>query len=296
MSYKGVYYHDYHGWREDFDISNEAFNVFNALDNEILSAVSFFTCANNVQYQVRIFDQYENGELQEELSNVSGTIDFRGFHTIELDQPVYLTFNDQFYIYLELSDGGIPYDQTTNVWGYTIESISHPGESFYYKDGRWYDLYDFDSTANFCIKGLVSKTPDLECDDDINWEKVKPGSTVTHNISITNVGEPFSKLNWEVSEWPDWGAWSFSLEGDYLYPESGAKIIQVSVVAPDEQNQEFSGEIKIINKDDSSDYELIQISLATPKNKPYINTPFLSFLENYPHLFPLLRQLLRLED
>jgi hypothetical protein len=36
------------------------------------------------------------------------------------------------------------------------------------------------------------------------------------------------------------------------------------------------------------------LSVSMPKNKPYINTPFLSFLENHPHLFPLLRQLLGL--
>ena len=292
MSYKRVYYHDYHGWQEDFDISNKAFNVFKALDNEILSSVSFFTCANNVQYQVRVYDQYENGELMEELSSVSGTIDFSGFHTIELDKPVYLTFNDQFYIYLELSDGGIPYDQTTNVWGYNIESISHPGESYYYEDGSWHDLFNFDSSANFCIKGLVPKTSDLECNDNINLQRVKPGSTVTHNISITNVGEPFSKLNWEVSDWPDWGTWSFSLEEDYLYPESGAEMIQVTVVIPDEKEQEFSGQIKIVNINDEEDYDIIDVSLTTSKNKPYTNTLFSRFLENHPKLFPLLRQLL----
>jgi len=31
------------------------------------------------------------------------------------------------------------------------------------------------------------------------------------------------------------------------------------------------------------------------KSKSYINTPFLNFLENHPHLFPLLRQLLELK-
>jgi len=36
------------------------------------------------------------------------------------------------------------------------------------------------------------------------------------------------------------------------------------------------------------------LSVSMPKNKPYVNTPFLRFLENHPHLFPLLRQLLRL--
>ena len=35
-------------------------------------------------------------------------------------------------------------------------------------------------------------------------------------------------------------------------------------------------------------------SFSTPKNKPYINSPLLQFLENHPNLFPLLRQLLGL--
>ena len=34
--------------------------------------------------------------------------------------------------------------------------------------------------------------------------------------------------------------------------------------------------------------------VTLPKSKTYINTPLLNFLENHPHMFPLLRQLLRL--
>ena len=291
LSYKRIYYHDFHGWQEDFDNSNEAFNVFTALDNEILSAVSFFTITNNVQYQVRIYDKYENGELTDELSSVSGTIDFRGFHTIDLDQPVQLTIDDEFYIYLYLSDGGIPYDQTTNVWGYTIESISHPGESYYFEDGEWQDLYEYENSANFCIKGLVSKTADLECNDNIKWRKVQPGSTITYNLSITNVGESFSKLKWEISEWPEWGTWSFSPNNDYLYPESGEEIIQISVVSPNEEDR-FNGEIKIINKDNPNDYCNIPVSLFTPKNIISTHLSLHKFLEQHPHLFSLIRQIL----
>jgi len=286
MSYKRVYYHDYHGWQEDFDLSNIAFNTFFAQDDEILSAVSFFTCKNNVNFLVKIYDKFESGELIEELSRVSGIIDFRGFHTIELDQPVYLTKDDQFYIYIELSEGGLPYDQTTNVWGYTIESISHPGESFYYHDGSWHDLYNYDNTANFCIKGLVSKTSDLECIDSISLKRVKPGSTITFDLSINNNGESFSKLNWIISDWPDWGTWSFSPLEDYLYPESGTGFIQVSLAIPYEQNKDLSGEIKIENEDDVSDYELIPISIATIKNKSSFQNPELPFwlFERFPFL------------
>jgi rhodanese-related sulfurtransferase len=41
-----------------------------------------------------------------------------------------------------------------------------------------------------------------------------------------------------------------------------------------------------------SDWGTLEVSV--PKNKPYLNTPFLQFLQQHPHLFPLLRQLLGL--
>ena len=41
----------------------------------------------------------------------------------------------------------------------------------------------------------------------------------------------------------------------------------------------------------TSDWATLEVSM--PKNKFYINTPFIRFLENHPHMFPLLRQLLR---
>ena len=41
-----------------------------------------------------------------------------------------------------------------------------------------------------------------------------------------------------------------------------------------------------------SDWTELEVSM--PKTKT-INTPFLTFLENHPHLFPLIRQILRLK-
>ena len=41
-----------------------------------------------------------------------------------------------------------------------------------------------------------------------------------------------------------------------------------------------------------SDWGTLEVSM--PKTKSYINTPFLRFLENHPHLFPLLRQIMGL--
>ena len=39
--------------------------------------------------------------------------------------------------------------------GILVNSVSHPGQSYYFSDSTWQDLYEFDNTANFCIKALA---------------------------------------------------------------------------------------------------------------------------------------------
>ena len=122
--------------------------------------------------------------------------------------------------------------------------------------------------------------PDLDCDGSLSWTDVEPGSTVTGGFIVKNIGDPGSLLDWEITEWPTWGEWTFTpSSGDDLTPEDGAVNVEVEVVAPDQQNQQFSGEVKIVNKENSSDYEIIPVSLATPVNQ---------LLEKLIQLFPFL--------
>jgi len=143
----------------------------------------------------------------------------------------------------------------------------------------------------YVFKRLVS---DLDCIGTIGWDDVKTGTTVTDEFNISNIGDTGTELNWMIESNPDWGIWTFNpSSSDGLTPEDGQVTVEVSVIAPDEKEMDYTGEIKVVNKDDSNDYSIIPVSLSTPKNKT-INTPFLTFLQNHPHLFPLLRQILGL--
>ena len=169
--YSKIYYHDYHGWRDTFTQYNKAFNRFVAEDDEILQAVSFFTATENVDYTVKIYDDFLGGILQNELSSQTGFIEYTGLHTITLDTPVTLNVGNDFYVYLELSDGGLAFDRTSDIpvllganYRTIVESSANPGESYYNNGFGWLDLFDYnfsnptwDESANFCIKALTKE-------------------------------------------------------------------------------------------------------------------------------------------
>ncbi|HWR28156.1 MAG TPA: C10 family peptidase [Candidatus Thermoplasmatota archaeon] len=134
----------------------------------------------------------------------------------------------------------------------------------------------------------------LFCNGSLTWSDVKPKSTITGSFTIENVGAAFTNLSWEVTEWPDWGTWTLTpSEGDHLTPEDGPVTINVSVVAPLKRNIEFSGQIKIVNSENSSDFDTIPVTLATPYQFHLTILDILqTLLERYPHAFPLLRLLI----
>jgi C1A family cysteine protease len=299
MAYDHIYYHDYHGWRDTKTTCTDAFNAFTAIDNEPLQAVSFYTATNNVDYTVVIYDTFNDGILQDELTRTSGMIPYTGFHTIELEKQVPLTANNEFYIYLYLSQGGQAYDRTSEVpvllgttaAGTVVASESNPGESYYRKeDGTWGDLYDDDASANFCIKGLAPKQPDLQTNGDLRWNNIRPGSTITATLEVTNVGVPFSKLYWEVTAYPDWGTWTITpMQDDGLRPESSPEVIELAVVAPSDAEQEFTGQLTISNKYDPTDVDIIEVSLSTSRAKEM--TLLDTLVEQILHHFPIIEQL-----
>ena len=253
MAYDQIYYHDYHGWRDTMENCISAFNIFTANNYEQLQAVSFFTAENDVDYTVRIYDSFENGNLNGELSSKSGFIDYLGFHTVTLDTPVDLLEGDDFIIMLELSYGGYAFDRTSEVpvlLGSTVtdtivRSSSNPGESYYLDgSGEWLDLYDSNNTANFCIKGLSIITeqrspnkpnkPSGPNKGDLNTEYTF--NTVTLD---SNGDQLYYMWNWgdgNISEWI--GSYNSGeiTSASHSWSEKG--VYQIKVKAKDINNLE----------------------------------------------------------
>jgi len=125
--------------------------------------------------------------------------------------------------------------------------------------------------------------PDLDCYGDLLWVDVETGSTVSGSFNVENIGDATSMLDWEIESYPtDWGTWTFSdMSGTDLTPEDGPFEVVVDVVAPDDQETEFEGEIKIVNSEDSDDFCIIEVSLTTPVIKQQNNQQIL--IQRYLH-------------
>ena len=136
--------------------------------------------------------------------------------------------------------------------------------------------------------------PDLECDGELSWVDVSPSSTVTGIFTVENVGDDGSELNWEVSEYPEWGTWTFIPDsGSDLTPEAGSVIVNVSVTAPPDENTEFTGKVKMVNTDNPSDYCEIDIYLKTPRIKSLYRPMLSRIIDRFPNVFLILRYIFR---
>jgi C1A family cysteine protease len=165
LGYDRAYSHDYHGWRDTRSDVSLAFNAFTADSDELLTAVSFYTAADDVSYTVTVYGGFVGGELVDPLSVQSGVFAVTGLHTVDLDTPVGLSTGDDFYVAVDLSAGGHAFDRSSDVpvllgsqYRVWVPSSAEPGQSFYRDGAVWTDLNHDDDSANFCIKGLAVQT------------------------------------------------------------------------------------------------------------------------------------------
>jgi hypothetical protein len=247
-------------------------------------------------------------KVRDKAGNIIQNID-----TIKLDEtPPYTTCT------LEGEMQGDIYISNVTVTLDAIDNLSGVDKTTYRIDmGEWItystpfivsgeadhrvDFYSVDNIGNIeeintCEFTIIYPgIPDLDCDGDLSWTDITPGETVSSTIIVENNGELYSRLDWEVQSYPEWGTWLFDPEsGDDLL-DGESIIIDVEVISPNIQEETFTGEVVIMNLEYLDDTCTIDVSLATPMNRQFVNYPILQLIfERFPNAFPLLRYVLGL--
>ena len=181
----------------DYDeITGSSLVLEAATEDEAITAVNFFTADDNVDYVVRIYDDFDGTTLSNQLDEVTGNLTYTGLHTVDLNDEIGIFSGDDFYVYLSLSSGGFPYDRTSDVpvllggdSRVIVPSAANTGESYYKDEDAWSDFYDyiddsgFENTGNICIKALAFHDPTLSASSY---------SDPQHNVLIANYPNPFN--------------------------------------------------------------------------------------------------------
>ncbi|NMM61676.1 hypothetical protein HBE96_03010 [Clostridium sp. P21] len=158
-------------------------NVFkSSLNNEKLSAVSFYTTKENAKYEIYVEPNYETNEFTKLTKIKSGTIDMPGYHTINLDNSISLTNGKKYAVAVKLVEDeekspiaieGVESD-------YSSKASANVGESFISSDNKnWTDLKESNPelNANVCLKAFTK--------GDVNTDKtVEVVSTTPSNGAI----------------------------------------------------------------------------------------------------------------
>jgi len=190
---------------------------------------------------------------------------------------------------------GVPYNQTPIEFELYKHYELEYNTTYFWKIKAWDNHGETTEGPIWNFITAKAPEPDLYCEGSLSWTSIAPGSTISDFFTIENIGEPVSLLDWEIAEYPDWGDWTFiPSSGVGLTPEDGEYTVGVTVTAPDEQNTEFTGTIRIVNMENSSDFCTIDVTLATPKNKlfNFFNSLLSWLFERFPWAFPIIRQLI----
>jgi len=180
------------------------------------------------------------------------------------------------------------YEQLTWKWF----SVNNPNNYISPDDSIW--LYVYCEGYDYTILDTVGAKfipirPVFKAwvEDPLSWSNVEPGDTRTGIIYVENIGDPGSKLEWEVSESLGWVSCSPTW-GDDLRPGTTISIT-VTAWASYGEGYFLSGTITVENVEDRNDKVTIDIDITT-KKKSRSRPVFFQFLER----FPLLQQLLNL--
>jgi hypothetical protein len=149
----------------------------------------------------------------------------------------------------------------------------------------------------FLIDEETQPKPNLDCKGSITWTRTasrQPGGTRTGTFQVGNIGDPGSLLNWQVTSWPAWGTWTFSPSSGTGLAAGSWTTVTATCVAPNQPNQEFTGEIEVCNTDDPTDCCKIPVTLKTPRARQ-VNPLFVILLEIFIEQFPMLNWILNFQ-
>ena len=196
-NHMSVYQYDPLGWVSSWGYNASTAwgaNIFSAVDNNRLNAVSIYAVDAGLSYEIYIYTGVTAGKPRSGTlrASTSGSTVYAGYYTIDLPSEVPLSAGQKFSVVIKftLSSAGWPVP-TEDYTSWTTGATASAGQSFIDSSGSigtdWYDLSATTSKSNVCIKAFTG--PGLAEGADIavtkNADNLTPKQATELNFTIT---------------------------------------------------------------------------------------------------------------
>jgi uncharacterized repeat protein (TIGR01451 family)/uncharacterized repeat protein (TIGR02543 family) len=192
-----VYQYDPLGWVSSWGYATSTAwgaNIFTAVDNNPLNAVSFYAVDAGLSYEIYVYTgvaagKPRSGTLQ---TGTSGSLTYAGYYTIDLPSEIPLTAGQKFSVVIKFTVPNSYYPVPTEDYtSWTTGATAGAGQSFIDSSGSigtdWYDLSATTYESNICIKAFTG--PELTEGADIavtkNADNLTPAQATEFNFTIT---------------------------------------------------------------------------------------------------------------
>ena len=197
------------------DADDWAANVFTATAPGDLESVGFYTTDVDVDYHIYVKRGGPDGTVAYDQGGWATQTD-AGHHTVDLSTPVSLSSGEEFTVVIRFL-GNVAYEWVVAVeyalgipeipWDYSMDATANPGESYMSDSGTpasWWDVTNWDPTANVCIKAIVRNEPppalvtDFDATDGedaqstLSWTNPADGDLAQVVVQRTTGGYPTS--------------------------------------------------------------------------------------------------------
>ncbi|WP_210409200.1 PGF-pre-PGF domain-containing protein [Methanococcoides methylutens] len=165
-NYDNIYQYDPLGHVRNFGYLNTttnvswAANIFTADSDQYLNAVSFYTPDEMTDYGLYIHKNPDQRPINStgHVYSTSGTIEYAGYHTIDLSNPIKLEQGQDFSVVIKFTDPDYAYLVAIErpIDGHSSKATANPGEGYISPNGTsWADITtDYENTS-ICIKAFT---------------------------------------------------------------------------------------------------------------------------------------------
>lgn len=161
-NYASIYQYDILGWCSAYGFGSTTAwgaNIFECTSAGAVSAVSFYTTAQNASYEIYVYtgvsaSQPRSGTL---AATKTGTATYSGYYTVALDSPVTIGSAGFFSVVIKFTTPSYNYPVAVEepINGYSSQATAAQGQSFISANGSsWEDGCANSKTRNCCIKAF----------------------------------------------------------------------------------------------------------------------------------------------